>query len=67
LSPFAQIVDGLVVGRVIDLRAVDGAIRGPIMNEADSEPSDVDINSGFTFAQFRKGMLLVPALAHLRL
>lgn len=56
LSPFAQVIDGLVIGRVIDLRAVDGAIRGPVMNEADTEPSNADINSGFTFAQFRKGI-----------
>lgn len=45
----------MIIGRVIDIRPVDGNIRGPQVNEADTEPGDEGIDSGFTFADFAIG------------
>lgn len=52
-------VDGLLIGRVIDIRGVDGRIRGPVMNDEDTDPGDVGIDSGFSFEQFTIGALLL--------
>lgn len=48
-------VDGLLIGRVIDIRGVDGHIRGPVMNADDTDPGDVGIDSGFSFEDFSRG------------
>jgi len=50
-----EVIHGMVVGKVLDLRPVGGVVRGPLMNEEDTEPSDDDIDTGFQFHQFQKG------------
>lgn len=44
-----------IIGRVIDIRAIDGNIRGPQVNADDTDPGDDGIDSGFRFADFRVG------------
>lgn len=50
-----EVVDGLRVGRPVDIRTVEGKVRGPIMNEEDTEPSDAAVDTGFEFKNFSKG------------
>lgn len=54
-----DVVDGKRVGRTVDLRTVDGQVRGPKMNEEDSEPSDEGVDSGCEFKSFAKGVCSV--------
>lgn len=53
-----EYVDGLRIGRVIDIRSVDGNVRGPVMNAEDTEPSDAAIDSGYEFKDFNIGSAL---------
>lgn len=50
-----EIIDGMRVGRPIDIRAVDGHVRGPQVNADDTEPSDDHIDSGHEFKDFSVG------------
>jgi hypothetical protein len=50
-----EVIDGMIIGRVIDIRGIDGHVRGPIMNDDDVDPGDDSINSGFSFNQFVVG------------
>jgi hypothetical protein len=50
-----EVVDGMRIGRAIDIRRVDGNVRGPVANEDDTEPLDNDIDTGFRFKDFQKG------------
>jgi len=50
-----HVIDGYRVGRAVDVRAVDGEVRGPLMNEDDTAPSDDDIDTGYEFKDFEKG------------
>lgn len=52
---FRQVIDGMAIGRVSDIRVVGGQIRGPQVNDADTDPSDVGIDTGFTYADFSVG------------
>lgn len=54
-----EVIDGKPIGRALDIRAVDGQVRGPVMNEDDSEPSDDHIDTGFRLADFEKGKISV--------
>jgi hypothetical protein len=54
-----EVVDGMRIGRAIDIRHVDGSVRGPVANEADTEPLDDDIDTGFRFKDFQKGQFTI--------
>lgn len=50
-----EVIDGMHIGRAIDVRAVDGEVRGPRLNENDTEPEDKHIDTGRELKDFSSG------------
>ena len=55
LRAYREVVNGCAIGKPVDIREAGGTVRGPRIDEHDSEPSDEDINTAMIATDFEIG------------